>query len=127
MTGATAADDVRDEIVQLSSAGERGEVVVCPGPRYGDGDPVRVRVRKRDRRYDVDDDGEAVRSAERPVGWYATAEEVVRDDALNVNRRGVVFVPVVEGRDVAALALRVAETSARLYGELLELADADSR
>jgi hypothetical protein len=41
-----------------------------------------------------------------------------------VNRRGVVFVPAVEGRDLAWLASRVAECSRAVYGALLELDDA---
>jgi hypothetical protein len=100
---------------------EHAEATVEPGPSYRDGAPVRVRVRKRGRRYDMDDEGAAVRLAERPHGWLDVATSVAVADALNVNRGGVVFVPAVEGRDLAALASRVAVTSARLYGELLEL------
>jgi hypothetical protein len=33
----------------------------------------------------------------------------------------VVFVPAVEGRDLASLAARLAETSLAVYQELLEL------
>jgi hypothetical protein len=97
---------------------------VAPGPEYRDGEPVRVRIVKRGHRYDIGDDGEAVRRAGRPDGWLEVAEAVVEADALNVNRRGVVFVDrVAEGRDIVSLAARVAETSARLYAELLELAE----
>ncbi len=32
-----------------------------------------------------------------------------------------IFVPVVEGRDLASLSLRLADTSLAVYGELLEL------
>jgi hypothetical protein len=98
------------------------EETVRPGPEYRDGEPVRVRIVKRGHHYDIGDDGNAVRLAGRPDGWLEVAEAVVEADALNVNRRGVVFVDrVVEGRDIDSLASRVAETSARLYAELLEV------
>jgi hypothetical protein len=101
--------------------GDRGEVVLEPGPAYADGDPVRIRVRKRGRRYDLHDDGGAIARAGRPGGWREPIERLVDADGLNVNRRGVVFVRVVEGRDVAALARRLAETSRSVYLALLEL------
>jgi hypothetical protein len=92
------------------------------GLAYSDGSPVVVRVRKRDRRYDIDDDGAGVARA-REAGttrrWLAVAQRVVAEDALNVNRRGVVFVPAVEGRDIDALAERVARTSRAVESELL--------
>ena len=116
-----ATTDLRASLAALA-AEEGGEAAVEPGPSYRDGAPVRVRIRKRGRRYDLDDDGAAVLLAGRPPGWFAAAAAVVAADALNVNRRGVVFVPAVEGRDLVTLAARVAATSARLYGELLDLA-----
>jgi hypothetical protein len=83
-------------------------------------------VRKRGRRYDIDDDGAGVAKA-RAAGttrrWLEVAERVVAEDALNVNRRGVVFVPAVEGRDIEALARRVAATSRAVEGELLAAED----
>ena len=39
---------------------------------------------------------------------------------MNVNRRGVVLVGAVEGRDLAALALRVADASAAFYMAFLD-------
>jgi hypothetical protein len=43
---------------------------------------------------------------------------------FNVNRRGALFVPAVEGRDIAMmLALRLAETAGTVYLALLELGD----
>jgi hypothetical protein len=42
---------------------------------------------------------------------------------MNVNRRGVVFVPAVEGRDIDALARRLGETSRACYFALLELGE----
>jgi hypothetical protein len=84
---------------------------------------VRVRVRRRGTRYDIDDLGAAVAAAGRPRGWLPLAERVVEETALNVNRRGVVFVLGFEGRDIAGLALRVGATSAAVHAALLELDD----
>jgi hypothetical protein len=104
-----------------ASWGERGGVVLATGLAYADGAPVLVAITKRLHRYDIDDRGGAVRSAGRPAGWLGVAREVVAEDALNVNRRGVVFVPAVEGRDLASLALRVAYRSLAVHEALLEL------
>ena len=49
------------------------------------------------------------------------AKRVVAEEGFNVNRAGVVFAPVVEGRDLALLALRLADTSRAVFAELLEL------
>jgi hypothetical protein len=96
--------------------------LVDSGLVYTDGDPVVVRVRQRGRRIDIDDDGAALARA-RAVGatvrWLDVARRVVAADDLNVNRRGVIFVPVVEGRDIDELAARVARASRALESELL--------
>jgi hypothetical protein len=89
---------------------------------YDGAEPVRIRVRKRGRRIDIDDDGTAVRKAD-VGGWRETAERTVEEEGFNVNRAGVVFVPVVEGRDIAELAERLAATSLAVYGELLAQED----
>jgi hypothetical protein len=107
---------------QAGMLDEDGEVVLDAGGTYASGEPVRVRVRRRGRRYAIDDDGAAVRCAGAPAGWLEVARRVVEEDSLNVNRRGVVFVPAVEGRDIAGLAERVAGTSRAVHGALLELA-----
>jgi hypothetical protein len=101
---------------------ELSERVVEPGPAYGDGEPVRIRIRKRGRRYDIDDDGTAWAKAG-ASGRQAleAAEHVVAEDGFNVNRSGVVFVPAVEGRDIDGLASRLADCSLDVYAELLEL------
>ncbi len=93
--------------------------------RYADGEPVEIRVRQRGRRIDVDDAGVTVRRAGRPRGWFEAAQAVVAEPgfSFNVNRAGVVFVPLVEGRDVDEVATRLARACAALYGELLDLAD----
>lgn len=103
------------------SAAAANDVVVDTGLDYRSGSPVRIRIRHRDRRSDLDDRCAAVATAGRPREWLATAERVVVAAGFNVNRRGVVFVPAVEGRDIASLALRLADTSRAVYLALLEL------
>jgi hypothetical protein len=101
---------------------EVDERTVQPGLLYGDGEPVRVRIRRRGHRYDIDDDGQAWRKA-RASGRaaLARAEQVVTDEGFNVTRSGVVFVPAVEGRDIDGLAARLADCSRYLHAALLEL------
>jgi hypothetical protein len=99
----------------------RAERVVEPGPEYVPGAPVRVRIRRREHRYDIHDDGEAVRRAGAPPGWLDAARRTVDAHALNVNRAGVVFVQAVEGRDIDELARRIADASAAVHDALLEL------
>jgi hypothetical protein len=90
--------------------------------RYGDGAPVRIRVRKRGRRIDIDDAGETVRRAGAPRGWLEVATRVAAEECVNVNRAGVVFVPVVErrGTSIDDIAHLVARASAALHSELLD-------
>ena len=73
---------------------------------------------------------ESVREALRPLDAdevagveVGTGAEYRRGEPVHVNRRGVVFVPAVAGRDLASLAVRVAAASAALFAELLELDD----
>ena len=103
--------------------GDPEETVRDTGLEYASGRPVRVRVRRRGIRYDMDDLGGAVDGAARPLGWLETAERVVAEEGLNVNRQGRVFVQVVAGRDIDALARTVADTSLAVYDALLELDD----
>jgi hypothetical protein len=91
------------------------------GMSYLPGEPVRVLVRRRGVRYDLGDDGRAVKIAGRPPGWHALAERIVAEAGLNVARDGRVFVTVTEGRDMDALAAMVAETSLRVCDALLDL------
>ena len=105
----------------LASLPDGGELLVPFGLAYVDGEPVRVRVRRRAHRVDIDDRGEGVERAGRRPGWLPVAEAVVERHHLNVNRRGVVFVPAVIGRDLDSLARRIAEASLAVHSALLEL------
>jgi hypothetical protein len=108
------------------SLDEPDGTVLDAGVVYRSGEPVIIRVRRRGRRYDISDDGGAVRLAGRPPGWLDQADHVVAVQGFNVNRGGVVFVPAVAGRDIAALAVRLADSSRAVYLTLLEL-DAAAR
>ena len=96
---------------------------LVPGATYRAGESVEIRMRRRGRRIDLDDGGRAVELAGRPDGWLEVAEHVVAAEGFNVNRAGVVFVPLHEGRDVDALAGRLAECSVAVYAALLDLED----
>ena len=113
----TALDSAR------KSWGETGEATFETGQSYFEGEPTRIFIRKRGRRYDLDDRGQATQLAGKPSGWLPVAARVVTEEGFNVNRAGVVFVPAVEGRDLARLALRLADTSRAVFAELLELVD----
>jgi hypothetical protein len=102
---------------------EHGETVIDSGLVYRGAGPVMVRIRKREHRYDIDDDGNAARLSGAPAapGWLPVAERAVEEEAMNVNRRGVVFVQAVERRDLAKLAGQVARASLAVYDALLDL------
>jgi hypothetical protein len=108
-----------------SGWGELGDAVLDGRVEYRPGEAVGVRVRKRGRNYTIDDDGAAVAKAGRPRGWLDVARRVAENEYwLNVNRRGVIFVPAFEHRGMGWLAwvvLRVADASLAVYQELLEL------
>jgi hypothetical protein len=99
------------------------EWMVDTGLRYGPGEPVRIRVRRRGRRYDLDDRGDAVRFAGKAHGWREAGERAVAP--MNLSRNGTVFVPAVEGsfpdRDIEALARRIGESARAVYDALVEL------
>ena len=122
---ASATDALEVVRVQIGdpNAWGGGELHVETELHFADDTPVAVHLRKRGRRYDIDDEGAAVRKA-RAFGveeWETVAREVVDAHDLNVNRRGVVFVPAVEGGfDLAWLAFRLARCSYAVHAELLE-------
>ena len=121
-TGATGQPGLAAALAAArASWGEHGEALLDTDRRYTPGRPVRVLIRKRGPRYDLDDRGEAVHLAGTPDGWLVAAQRAVEAESLNVNRRGVVFVPAVEGRDLVRLACRVADASLAVHAALLEL------
>jgi hypothetical protein len=120
-------DSIRAELDRRLAGRETAEAVVESGLEYSPDEPIRVRVRKRGHCYDLDDEGRALELVGRPGGWLEVADEVVAETGLNVNRAALVFVSAVEGRDLAALTVKVAEASRGVYAELLEHRDAVTR
>jgi len=117
---ATALDTIASQLGRPSvNWAEGDDLVLATGMTYGPGAPVEVAVRRRSWRYDISDRGRAIERAGRPRGWPEVAERVVEDYAINVNRRGVVFVQSNEAR-LAPLVVRVAECSLALYEALLD-------
>ena len=97
------------------------ETTIDTGRIYRSGEPVLIHVRHRGARYDLSDEGAGVDRAGKRPGWYEVAQHVVAVDGFNVNRRGTVFVPAVEGRDLDDLCTRLGESSRRVYLAVLEL------
>ncbi len=102
-------------------ADDRSEDVRTTGLSYMPGRPIRVRVRRREHRYDIDDMGGAIEIAGRPRGWRELAERLVRAPGWNISRDGVVFVTAVEGRDIEALVDGTARASLAVLDAVLEL------
>jgi ankyrin repeat protein len=113
-----AADELS---VLLEEAASRSGIVRDTGLSYAPGRPIRVSVRRRGRRYDINDMGGAVAMGGRPAGWLEAAERTVDELGWNVNREGVVFVQAVEGRDIDSLVRRTGEASAAVLDALLAL------
>jgi hypothetical protein len=99
----------------------RGELVVDSGLRYGDGERVEILVRKRLHRYTLSDRGRAIAKSGTLSGWREAAERAA--EPMNVDRRGNVFVPAVEGRDLQDLVVRLADASRAVHEALLGLDD----
>lgn len=98
------------------------EQIVGTGFEYVPGDPVRVRIVRRDRRTRVTDDGAAVGRAGRPAGWREIAERLADELVVNVSRHGVISLPISSrGPGLEALVQRIGEASLALYQEILEL------
>jgi hypothetical protein len=86
---------------------------------------IPIAVEKRGHLYHLKDRGEAIaraRTVDTPGDWLAIAERVVAGEGFNVNRRGVVFVSVTEGRDVANILLRLSDCAERVQAALLDAA-----
>jgi len=100
----------------------RTKTVIDAGLEYRPGDPVRVRVVRRERRTSVTDDGAAISKAGRPPRWREAAHRLERELDVNFSHRGVVSLPVVAaGPGVEAIVARIAAASLAFYQELLEL------
>jgi ankyrin repeat protein len=111
-----------DELsVQLEEAGARTGILRVTKLQYLSGRPVRISVRRRKHRYDIDDTGAAVAVAGRPPGWREAAERAVASIGWNINRDGLVFMQAVEGRDIDALVQRTAEASIAVLEAILEI------
>lgn len=93
---------------------------IATGQTYGSSVPVVVRVRRRGDKLTIDDDGTAVRLAGRPSGWHERADRIAAEADINVNRRGVVFVPAVGESHRDRLVALVAATSLEVYDALLD-------
>ncbi|HEX3833339.1 MAG TPA: ankyrin repeat domain-containing protein [Solirubrobacteraceae bacterium] len=93
------------------------------GLEYLPGSPVRVRVRVRGARVDVDDMGGAVAVCGMPPGWREAAEGAVAELGWNVRRNGVVFMQAPHGRRLAWIIERTAAASAAVCDAILQLGD----
>ena len=106
---------------------DRGELLLDTGLTYDGITPVRVRVTKREGRYEVSDDGGAVAAAGVDRGWLQFDERIsVGDYCVNVSRQGVVSLPAIDRRGndwISKLPGLVAEGSCTLYEALLELGE----
>jgi hypothetical protein len=113
---------IRSALEDAADDEGRAEVEVETDLAYPDGAPVVISVTQRERRYLLQDGGEAVRRAGRRIGWEEVAERAVRRSGMNVSRStGAVFVPAVARRDLEVLTLRLAQTSLDVLEVLLEL------
>jgi hypothetical protein len=88
---------------------------------YGDGEPVRILVRKRLHRYTLSDHGRPIAKAGKPPGWREAAELAVLP--LNVDRQGVDFVPTHAGRDIPEFVERLADASRAVHEAVLVLVE----
>jgi hypothetical protein len=115
---------IATEIASLFGV-ERGELTVDTGLTYDGITPVRVRVTKREGRYEFSDDGAAVAAAGVDRGWLAFGGWLaVGEYCVNVSRQGVISLPGFERRGpewLAKLPGLVAEGSLAFYEALLEL------
>jgi hypothetical protein len=98
------------------------EELLDSGFEYAPGDPVLVRVMRRDRRTLVTDD----RAGAQRAGCSRVPEDLARaveaQFVVNVGRHGNVFLPVVPvGPDADMVVQRIGEASLALYQELLDL------
>jgi ankyrin repeat protein len=114
----------RDELARLLDP-NRSEAITDTGLTFRPGEPVRLRVTRREQRLAVSDGGAALALAGRPAGWRAIADRLERTLAVNITGAGAVWLPVVAaGLPLDAVEQRIAQASLTFYEELLELASA---
>jgi hypothetical protein len=118
-----AADEVAvvlEEASPLSAAraswGEQGEIVASPTRRVVPSGSMSASAAGATRSTTSGRPSPA--PAPSAAGW--SADRIVAEQGLNVNRTGRVFVPAVEGRDLDALVQTVAETSLAVRAALLD-------
>jgi len=100
----------------------RDERAVDTGLEYVPGDPVVIRIVRRDRRTTISDGGAAIARSGRPAGWRDVARRIDDELIVNVSRQGTVWLPVVgRGPGEEAIVRRIGEASLALYQDLLEL------
>jgi len=98
----------------------RSETSIDTGLEYRPGDPVRVRIVRREHRISVTDDGAAIAKAGRPHARREAAN-LVAELGVNVSRGGVVSLPVVPvGPCEEKTVRRIGEASLCLYQAILE-------
>ncbi len=98
------------------------EELLETGFSYRPGEPVLVRVVRRDRRTLVTDDGAGAQRAGHGRVPEDLARVVEEQFDVNVGRHGNIFLPVVPvGPDADAIVHRIGEASLALYEELLDL------
>jgi hypothetical protein len=115
---ATRVDLARTTMTEAASSwGELGEVMIKVDNDEGS-TSTQVRVRKRGRRYRIDDMGAGVDAPAQPHDWLDTARTIAVELDVNVNRVGVVFVPAVDGADIAGLIVRIADASFQIRAAL---------
>lgn len=118
---------IATDISSLESL-ERAEVVLETGLTYDGLTPVLVYVSKRDRRYSVSDGGGAVAAAGVDVKRLAFDDQITDGRyAVNVSRKGVVFIPIgprnADATWIEKVVELVAEGSRTLYEALLDAAE----
>jgi ankyrin repeat protein len=112
-----AADELAVKLVQ---AGARSGTLRATELFHLPGRPVRISVRRRGNRYDIDDMGAAVALSGRPPGWRDAVQRVIRELDWNLSRDGVVFMQALEGRDIEAIVRRTAEASVAVLDAILD-------
>ena len=106
---------------------ERGELILETELTYDGITPVRIRVTKREGRFDFSDEGGAVAAAGVDPQRLDLPDRIeIGRNSVNVSRQGVVWLPGFarsEQEWLAKLPSLVADGSLALYEALLELED----